>query len=53
MQFVQALIATVGEQFEALVQLKFALFVEREIVCRTTSVCRTNHLPGAPVDDYL
>ena len=53
MQFRDALIAAVGEQFKALMQVKFAVFVKSEIVCRATTVCRADDEPCAPVNDDL
>jgi hypothetical protein len=53
MQFVQALIAAVSEQFQALVQIKFTFFVKSEIVCRATPMCRTDDLTCAAIDDDL
>jgi hypothetical protein len=53
MQFVQALVAAVGEQFQAPVQIKFTLFVKSEIVYRASPVCRANDLTCATIDDDL
>ena len=53
MQFRQALIAAVGEQFEAFVQLKFALLVKSDIVCRAATVRRADDLSSRAIDDDL
>jgi hypothetical protein len=53
MQFVQALIAAVSEQFKGLVRLKSALFVKSEIMHGAAAMCREDDLSGAPVDHDL
>ncbi len=53
MQFRDALIAAVGEQFKALMQVKFALFVKSEIMSRAATLRRADNLPCATIDDHL
>src|SRR5215203_1672609 len=53
MQFRDALIAAVGRQLKALVQLQSAAFVKSKVMSRAATVRRADDLSGAPIDDHL
>ncbi len=53
MQLLQALIAAVGQHFQALVRLDSAPLVEGEVVHGAAPVMGAYQLPGAPVDHHL
>ncbi len=53
MQLLQALIAAVGEHLKALVYLKVAALIEREVRDGAARMGRANDLTSAPVDNHL
>jgi hypothetical protein len=53
MQFLQALIAALGQHLKALMRLKLALLIEREIMHQATPVIGANNLSNLPVDNHL